>query len=302
MPRPTQGSTRTLRLRGCHPLWPAFPDRSASSRWTTGLLPFRSPLLRESRLMSFPPGTEMFQFPGFASGRYGFTDGYPRRGGLPHSDMRGSTLARSSPRLIAACHVLHRLLPPRHPPDALLTRPGPVPPPPPPTPLPGQLNGRRRRTGPTGAPLLRRLTTTHARPNLSLHPAHGAQTAARPHPPPSPCQRADTTVHSTDAGAPLCARTRRSIGRSSGAPAPQGHGHEQTDVAAAAAGQQAGWRRPDSNRRPPACKAGALPLSYAPAPSAPDGAPAAPHPANTALAATARAGREGRARNGPGRT
>ena len=32
-----------------------------------GLCPFRSPLLRVSRLISFPPGTEMFQFPGFAS-------------------------------------------------------------------------------------------------------------------------------------------------------------------------------------------------------------------------------------------
>ena len=31
-----------------------------------GLVPVRSPLLRESRLMSFPPGTEMFHFPGFA--------------------------------------------------------------------------------------------------------------------------------------------------------------------------------------------------------------------------------------------
>ena len=30
------------------------------------LFPFRSPLLRESRLISLPPGTEMFQFPGFA--------------------------------------------------------------------------------------------------------------------------------------------------------------------------------------------------------------------------------------------
>jgi hypothetical protein len=29
-----------------------------------GLFPFRSPLLRESRLISLPPGTEMFQFPG----------------------------------------------------------------------------------------------------------------------------------------------------------------------------------------------------------------------------------------------
>jgi hypothetical protein len=32
-----------------------------------GLGPVRSPLLRASRLISLPPGTEMFQFPGFAS-------------------------------------------------------------------------------------------------------------------------------------------------------------------------------------------------------------------------------------------
>ena len=31
-----------------------------------GLLRFRSPLLTESRLISFPPGTSMFRFPGFA--------------------------------------------------------------------------------------------------------------------------------------------------------------------------------------------------------------------------------------------
>jgi hypothetical protein len=41
--------------------------------------------------------------------------------GLPHSDIRGSTIARISPRLFAACHVLHRLLAPRHPPNALIT-------------------------------------------------------------------------------------------------------------------------------------------------------------------------------------
>ena len=41
------------------------------------------------------------------------------RGGFPHSEIRGSTLVRSSPRLIAAYHVLHRLSAPRHPPDAL---------------------------------------------------------------------------------------------------------------------------------------------------------------------------------------
>ena len=32
-----------------------------------GLLRFRSPLLAESFLLSFPPGTKMFQFPGFPS-------------------------------------------------------------------------------------------------------------------------------------------------------------------------------------------------------------------------------------------
>ena len=69
--------------------------------------------------MSFPPGTEMFQFPGFASAAYGFSGGYSLRSGLPHSEIPGSKPARGSPRLFAACHVLHRLLAPRHPPDAL---------------------------------------------------------------------------------------------------------------------------------------------------------------------------------------
>ena len=42
-----------------------------------------------------------------------------QRDGLPHSEIRGSTLACSSPQLIAAYHVLHRLPAPRHPPCAL---------------------------------------------------------------------------------------------------------------------------------------------------------------------------------------
>ena len=85
------------RIRGCHPLWPAFPDRSAARHMATGLIPFRSPLLRESRLMSFPPGTEMFQFPGFASASYVFRYGYPIRGGLPHSEIHGSKPASRLP-------------------------------------------------------------------------------------------------------------------------------------------------------------------------------------------------------------
>src|SRR5438874_12941887 len=39
--------------------------------------------------------------------------------GFPHSDIPGSKIVCVSPRLIAAYHVLHRLLVPRHPPCAL---------------------------------------------------------------------------------------------------------------------------------------------------------------------------------------
>jgi hypothetical protein len=45
-------------LRGYHPLWPAFPDRSDNAVVKSyRLVPFRSPLLWESRLISFPPAT-----------------------------------------------------------------------------------------------------------------------------------------------------------------------------------------------------------------------------------------------------
>lgn len=54
----------------------------------------------------------MFQFGAFAPGR-------SRVWGLSHSEIRGSQLLCSSPRLIAALHVLLRLSVPRHPPCAL---------------------------------------------------------------------------------------------------------------------------------------------------------------------------------------
>ena len=57
---------------GLSPILPDFPDRSATHTKATGLFRVRSPLLAESLLMSFPPGTEMFQFPGFASTHYVF--------------------------------------------------------------------------------------------------------------------------------------------------------------------------------------------------------------------------------------
>jgi hypothetical protein len=61
-------STTSFRIRGYHPLWPDFPDRSAKKlAKSCRLFPFRSPLLWESRLISFPRATEMFQFTRFAS-------------------------------------------------------------------------------------------------------------------------------------------------------------------------------------------------------------------------------------------
>ena len=71
-----------FRVRGCHPLWRAFPGAfryvcffriacpttpRAPRRPRFGLVPFRSPLLGESLLFSFPPTTGMFRFVGFAS-------------------------------------------------------------------------------------------------------------------------------------------------------------------------------------------------------------------------------------------
>ena len=78
-----------LHIRGCHPLWPFFPERSVHVSSTTawsynpgiaspqrrfGLFPGRSPLLGESLLFSLPAGTKMFQFPAFASNIRWITD------------------------------------------------------------------------------------------------------------------------------------------------------------------------------------------------------------------------------------
>ena len=65
----------------------------------------------------------MFQFPGFPTYDYlihhTFTGSSPAW--FPNSDIRGSSLICSYPRLFAACHVLLRLLMPRHSPYALFS-------------------------------------------------------------------------------------------------------------------------------------------------------------------------------------
>ena len=63
----------------------------------------------------------MFQFRAFPSYAYFIQRTIPEycSGGFPHSEISGSTDICSSPKLIAACHVLRRLLMPRHSPCAL---------------------------------------------------------------------------------------------------------------------------------------------------------------------------------------
>ena len=86
-----------------------------------GLFRVRSPLLAESLLFSLPVGTEMVHFPTLSSTAYGFSGGSfgINQRGFPHSEIPGSKLVCSSPGLIAAYRVLHRLLAPRHSPSTL---------------------------------------------------------------------------------------------------------------------------------------------------------------------------------------
>ena len=78
-----------FRIRDYHPLWSAFPDCFAKDRAITNrLFQFRSPLLSESRLMSFPRATEMFQFTRFASHTYEFSMRYPEGWVSPFRNLR----------------------------------------------------------------------------------------------------------------------------------------------------------------------------------------------------------------------
>ena len=134
-------SQQSFRLRGCHPLWPIVPDRSTSRLVCDspalrpdrpynpgvhaprfGLFRVRSPLLAESLIcFLFLEVLRWFTSLRCLPPAYVFSGGYldMTRGGLPHSDIPGSKLVCSSPGLFAACHVLHRLLAPRHSPYTL---------------------------------------------------------------------------------------------------------------------------------------------------------------------------------------
>jgi hypothetical protein len=181
--------------------------------------------------------------------------------GFPHSEIRGSTIARISPQLIAACHVLHRLLAPRHPPNALIAlitnhtcpHAGPSP-----THVSVQPKLKCPATTTSHSfvhaasqptePLARLRQPRHVVTNHSDSPVK--QHALRLDPFRGSCRTANLSCRGTCAPSreqprfsPLAARPSRQNF--------QHHAHSL-------------WRRSVSNRRPPACKAGALPLSYAP--------------------------------------
>ena len=123
----------SLRIRGFHPLRPVFPD-AFSSRYrchrvvlqprtcvatnavwalprslaTTGGIIVYFLFLQVLRCFSsLRSPLHLVQITGL------------QPAGLSHSEIRGSKVICTYPRLIAAYHVLHRLREPRHPPDAL---------------------------------------------------------------------------------------------------------------------------------------------------------------------------------------
>ena len=97
------------------------PNPSMHARWF-GLFRFRSPLLTESHVVFSSSGyldVSVHRVPGvWLWIHHTSLKVYLSR--FPHSEISGSKDICSSPKLIAAYHVFHRLSVPRHPPCALL--------------------------------------------------------------------------------------------------------------------------------------------------------------------------------------
>ena len=84
-----------------------------------GLFPVRSPLLGESRLIFFPRGTKMFQFPRFPSRSRRIPRHYPRRV-APFGYLRINARLTAPRSLSRTSRALLRPLAPRRPPHALI--------------------------------------------------------------------------------------------------------------------------------------------------------------------------------------
>ena len=97
--------------------WSTTPDCSG-----LGSSPFARRYLGNRCFFLFLRVLRCFSSPGYLLCTYGFSTGYLRItvSEFPHSEICGSTAVCAFPQLIAACHVLRRLLVPRHSPYALL--------------------------------------------------------------------------------------------------------------------------------------------------------------------------------------
>jgi hypothetical protein len=135
-------------LRGYHPLWPAFPDRSINAPLSPACSLHPLPCGKR-RSEHCGPTTPRSPFGSHGLGSSAFARRYLRNHGcflllrvlrwftspgspqppmdsvegngcfapvgFPHSDISGSQPVSGSPKLFAADRVLHRLLAPRHP-------------------------------------------------------------------------------------------------------------------------------------------------------------------------------------------
>ena len=201
------------------------------------LFPVRSPLLGESSFLYFPAGNEMFQFPAFPT-LSRFQEMSP--GWLPNlGNPRITACLTASRGLSQLCHVLLRLWTPRHPPCTLRSL----------------------------TTLVRNVFAVHTTcvPNpLRFQRARLEQRSCRcafPSSPSSSCVDCDADDSTPSAELPnrldrvALERTSSRLCSLMGVLADED------------AGASPGWRRPDSNRRPPGCKPGALPAELRPRPA-----------------------------------
>ena len=160
-----------------------------------------------------------------------------RKGGFPHSEITGSKGASASPVLIAACHVLHRLSTPRHPSEALQRL------------IVSQQNSCRDvpadwKEMPAGPCLI--FVRQCLLSNRSSKPMRGRTNSSFTISMPA----------SHAAGGNLCTiyASRNTVA----------HRLQSGPRVYSPAAAAAWWSQTESNRRPPACKAGALPTELWP--------------------------------------
>jgi hypothetical protein len=159
--------------------------------------------------------------------------------GFPHSEICGSKVAHTSPQLIAACHVLHRLCMPRHPRIALTSR--------------LRIHIINDKSG------TRVVETPGACIKRPSQPPRGAATVTQLD---KDCSYAPSRPHDRNAATASISRTHSQCQR-----------WGQIPISAAGAAKswsssleiiKGWWSQPGSNRRPQACKASALPTELWP--------------------------------------